>query len=711
MRSRTSYFNATLFCKTVTRFWPLWFFYLAVWFVSMPLVLYSNLNWGGTVRAMQSSICQNASTFGIIFSLISACVAAMAVWSFMYSARSTSAMACLPVKREGVFLSISLGGIAPLLAVNALIFLLSLGVQAIFGVVDVSLLAQWFCAVSLELVFYYGFALLCAQLTGNLAVLPVLYLVLNFTAYVLERVISSVLSDFVYGASGGVYSEVVLALSPVLYMGTHFNTQSVRAYTVNEYYEVVGYYLEGWGTLIAYAAVGLALAALALWLYRRRRMESAGDVVAVNILKPVFKYCMTFGCAVCIGTMLYELTFDGGYAISSLLFGMTYGGKPLGQWPALVLLIILMFIGAFIGYFASEMLIHKSFRVWRGRWTGLGVSALVIAALLLSVELDLFGYERNIPNPSNVESVYVSTSSYYYYGRTSDGGATLCEPENIAAAVQLHRGVVERKNWYENFEWRPANWRSMTLSEEEAGSARSMYLSIDYVLKNGRHVTRNYRNLAYLLNDPSTQTDALALQTLLNTPEAVLSRKVPEGFDADMIFNAYVTARILPGDIEKAKETTRGVYNSYGDPINIDSGYIDMVEYSGYDVIIGAEGLEAGAPIEYGDPKYTDDYISATWNFTLEEAAELYNECILPDMADGTIGTIWIVEDENYKNTVYSVTISLEMRKPSSPTLAAGSGYQYNYFYTVPTVNSVRTNRWLTEHGVILRTIAEAGEL
>lgn len=707
MRSRTSYFNATLFWKTATRFWPLWFFYLAVWFISMPLVLYSNLNWGGTIRAMQSNICQNAAAFGIIFSMISACVAAMAVWSFMYSARSTSAMACLPVRREGVFLSVSLGGIAPLLAVNAIIFLLSLGVQAIFGVVDALLLVQWLCAVSLELVFYYGFALLCAQLTGNLAVLPVLYLVLNFTAYVLERVWSSVLSDFVYGASGGFYSDLVLALSPVLWMETHFNTQNERVYTVNEYYEVVRYYLDGWGTLFAYAAVGIVLAALALWLYRRRRMESAGDVVAVDILKPVFKYCMTFGCAVCIGTLLYELTFDGGYVLSSVLLGMTSGGKPLGQWPALALLTVLMFIGAFIGYFASEMLIHKSFRVWRGRWAGLGVSALVIAALMLSVELDLFGYERNIPNPANVESVYVSTSTagYYYYSPITDGGATLYEPENIAAAVELHRSVVERKNWYES------GTGLAPADENRSENYRSTHLTINYELKNGRYITRTYYNLGFLLNDPSTQTDALALQTLLNTPEAVLSRKVPEGYDADMIFNACITARILPVDIERAKETTREVYNSYGDPVNIYSGYIDGVKYSGYDVVFNADGLEAGAPIEYGDTMHEDDYFSATWNFTLEEAAELYNECILPDMADGAIGTVWIVADENYENTVYSATISLDMRKPSSPDLSIGSGYQYHYFYTVPTVNSARTNRWLTEHGVILRTIAEAGTL
>lgn len=714
MRSRTSYFNATLFFKTVTRFWPLWFFYFGVWFIGMPLVLYSNLAWGARLTTMQSNVCLGASSLGVLIGLPASCVAAMAVWSFMYSARSTSAMACLPVRREGVFLSVSLGGIAPLLAVNVLIFLLSLGVQAIHGMVDVGILAQWLCAVSLQLVFYYGFALMCAQLTGSWAVLPPLYLVLNFTSYVIERVISSVLSNFVYGAYYGIYSDVVLALSPPLWMVNHFTMQYERTYNdANQSFEVVRYYLEGWGTLLVYAAVGLAFAALALWLYRRRRMESAGDVVAVNILKPVFKYCMTFGCAICIGTMLYVLTFDGGYSMSAILFGTMYwlDGRPMGQWPAIVFLIVLMLVGAFIGYFAAEMLIHKSFRVWRGRrrWAGLGVSALIIVALMLSVELDLYGYERYIPDPSNVERVYVSNDSYYYsHSFDSEGGGTLSEPENIADVVELHRSIVEHKTWYENNEWRSAD-------PEELRYIRSMYLSIDYELKNGKHITRSYRNLGFMVNNPDTQTDARALQALLNTPEAIVTRKVPDGFGAETVISASVTSRILPLDVEKAAGTTREVYNNYGDRINVYSGKTDMFEYSGYNVILDSDMFEAGDPKVVTDD---DSYLTATWNFTPEEAAELYTECILPDMADGTIGTVWIVADEQYENTVYAVNISLDMRKTTTAGgegraigTVSGAPYQYNYFYTVPTVNSVRTNRWLEAHGVILRTIAEAGEL
>ena len=36
MRSRTSLFNATLFKKTIVRFWPVWFLYAFVWLLAFP---------------------------------------------------------------------------------------------------------------------------------------------------------------------------------------------------------------------------------------------------------------------------------------------------------------------------------------------------------------------------------------------------------------------------------------------------------------------------------------------------------------------------------------------------------------------------------------------------------------------------------------------------------------------------------------------------
>ena len=45
MRSGTSYFDRTVFKKTVLRFWPLWAAYLVVWLLALPLsgVMYLRL--------------------------------------------------------------------------------------------------------------------------------------------------------------------------------------------------------------------------------------------------------------------------------------------------------------------------------------------------------------------------------------------------------------------------------------------------------------------------------------------------------------------------------------------------------------------------------------------------------------------------------------------------------------------------------------------
>ena len=99
-------------------------------------------------------------------------------------------------------------------------------------------------------------------------------------------------------------------------------------------------------------------------------------------------------------------------------------------------------------------------------------------------------------------------------------------------------------------------------------------------------------------------------------------------------------------------------------------------------------------PAAAGDPDY--NYYMENLNLTPEEAYELYSECILPDIDDGTLGRVWLIMDDDYYNTVYDCSISLELRQPGN------EGTRYDYFYTVPTVDSTRTNAWLTEHGVSL---------
>ena len=88
-----------------------------------------------------------------------------------------------------------------------------------------------------------------------------------------------------------------------------------------------------------------------------------------------------------------------------------------------------------------------------------------------------------------------------------------------------------------------------------------------------------------------------------------------------------------------------------------------------------------------------------TLELTAEEALELYNDCILPDMRDGTIGLVWLEADADYRAEVYDCCISMDLRDQDR---GREEYVDYETFYTYATVFSERTNAWLAEHGITL---------
>jgi ABC-2 type transport system permease protein len=617
MRSKISCCNAALFRKTVVSFWPVWSVYAFVWALAMPIAM------GGTISrailhpdsgadivyAVQGMPLQMGTFTGAVICAIFCCFAAMGAFSHLYTARSAGAFAALPLRRGTVFISVSLGGLLPLIAVNLAVFLASLTVEAAYGVLYLPALLQWLALISMQTLFFFGFAALCAQLTGSLIVLPFVYAVLNFTAYVVEWLVRSILSNFIFGFSSSGFTLDVL--SPIVGIAQRCTVNSITEFnSLYNNYDVVGYQLSGCGICIVYAAAGLVLLAGSLLLYRRRRMETAGDVVAVCCLKPVFKYCLALGCALCIGSLLFAVIWSG----------YNYTGTPV----YVLALIFFMLVGCFIGYFAAEMLMQKSFAVWNGRrrWLGYCAVSAVIIALTLSGEFDLFGYERYVPPSDAVASVSVQANG---------DAVVLSEPDNVRAMLALHADIIGDKAFH------------------ESKSENTCYLNLQYTLKNGMTVRRSYA-LSYS-NDCETG-DVRALQNLINCQEAIDCRK--------------------------------------------------KLDYE-----ITAENITY-ASVNYGVPGSGSNYAYQGLSLTAEEADDLYVTCILPDILDGSLGRIWIIYDEDYYKTVYACSISIECRARSEN--GSGDQYDYQYFYTVPTVDSFRTNAWLEQHGVILCTEGEMAD-
>ena len=493
MRSGTSFFDWTVFKKTVFRFWPLWAVYFVGWLFALPLngltmlrldaqaqpgIVYS----GYMEDFAQFTVPQSVTRDAMIVFLIFGALAAMAVFSHLYNPRSANLFGSLPIRREGLFLTHYLAGLSFLIVPNAVIFLLTLLVEATGGAVYWTGLLFWLAAACGEGFFFYSLAVFCAMFTGHILALPAFYGIVNGFVMGIGGLVLMVLQLFYYGFAGfpdSVY-EAALWFTPVgkLYQAVECG-RYVLTDTVNSAYQ---WELrpEGLDAVGVYAVAALLLAVCAFLLYRKRRLESAGDVVAVNVMKPVFRY----GVALCVG-----LAFGLGTMV------ILYGGE-IGLMIAIV-------VWGVIDYFAAEMLLQKSFRVFK-KWKGALAVTAVFIALFLVVGLDLTGYETRIPDPADVESVDVSNLNVMYLGDDGDGlKLDVTDPEVIRLITLVHRAAVEQRDVGPGM-----------------GTGTSTGLYVTYHLKNGGTLSRQYHWIWIQPSETEQEgTASWAVQQLYNNRE------------------------------------------------------------------------------------------------------------------------------------------------------------------------------------------------
>ena len=154
---------------------------------------------------------------------------------------------------------------------------------------------------------FFGMATFCAMVTGNIFALPVFYVILNFVFPALEALVNSFSQMFLVGVTG-MYDGKLEFLSPLLRLYSKLNTG---------FYSDEPARLVGASTAAVYGLVGIALLIVSWVLYRLRRSESAGDVVAFRWLRPIFRYGVALASALTLGWLLYELlwypVFQTGY--------------------------------------------------------------------------------------------------------------------------------------------------------------------------------------------------------------------------------------------------------------------------------------------------------------------------------------------------------------------------------------------------------------
>ena len=448
MKSRTSFFNKTVFRKDLTRFAPAW----GACGVLMLLALISMADRSYAYYRLQNV--RDSIIFMSWLNLIYAAVVAQLVFGDLFNARLCNALHALPLRRENWFGTHVASGITFSLLPNLAMVLIGLPILRLeSGWVAVF---WWLLASELQYLFFFGIAVLCVMLSGNRLGQLALYAMIQFAGLLAYWMISAIYQPFLHGIQ---FSEVpFLRICPLANIA---NTSDILVIDHTRIENTLGeleYFRinsvtpgAGWGYMAICALVGILALAAALVLYRRRKLECTGDFVAFSAMEPVVTVIATVFAGV-----LFHLFADA--------YGMNLRSVMLGA-------------GMIIGFFACRMLLERTTRVFRKKaFAFCGTIVAVFGLTVLLTYLDPIGITRYVPESEDVESVTFSQS----YSLNSHSGfpCTAISEEEIAQLQRVHALGITKE------------------AGSQPGGTEEVYntfdIRLEYKLKNGKTVNRFY---------------------------------------------------------------------------------------------------------------------------------------------------------------------------------------------------------------------------
>ena len=608
MPSERTFFNKAVYKRALSRFWIIGAAYAVVLcFLTLMCGQYFNSEFKEMSEYVSYSILSNLTRREILAAAAAAVVMAVAVYGWMFRKTSAAYISALPVMREALLISSLLAGLTLLILPCIIAMLVSLLLYGGAGSPCTPYLLCSAAAAALMNIAFFGLASFCTVFTGNAAVLPALYVIALYGFVGIEVVTRYIAEFLLFGVRGTGWELAIL--SPLYYFSNNY----------------VGSYSYAIPLTAIYAAAGVILAGLAVIFFRHRRMEAAGEVVAVPVLRPIFRWGLAAVGALGMALLILKTVFNvGSYAAGN-------DGTPAN----VAFLLLAMLFGAAVGWFSADALMRKTLRVFDRRWKGLGVFCALLCALVVVTELDVFGVERYQPDVDEIG--YATVFGWGGYNETR-----IIQPENIEALLSLQKDIIANKKAYEN-----------------QNGINTFPLRIDYYGTDGKLLARRVYIYAadkfpsYVTGgDPTigfpAENDVIS-RNIRQYEELLNSRELMEGralFPCDRSETAVFSASI--------------------------------------------QWYVSNSPTQLGLTLTTDEF----W--------ELYDTCIVPDLRDGNIGGVKIIQDEEFYQTIEPIYITAT----GVHTNSSGE-YVYNYYNVRPFTASARTNAWLRSHGVTVQTLGE----
>lgn len=447
MKSRISFFDITVLKKDITRFAPIWSIY------TIFLLLYAFGVLGMTHAAIRADNVLESMQAMTVINLIYAGIVGAFLFMDLYNGRLCNALHAFPLRRESWLLTHTLSGILFSLVPNLLVCALGSFMLGKY----VYIAPIWLAVSTLQYLFFFGTAALCAMCAGNLIGMAALYGIFHFITVLVYAVADLLYQPLLHGVR--LYNKDFYRFFPTEEMTVFDYVKFNVKYTdMDAYGTFQGLEGDAWLYLGLCAAVGLVSIALAWLVYRRRHLESAGDLISLRKLSGLFTLICTIGA----GIFLY-------------LFSEVFGNDRS---------YFFLFLGMVIGYFAGQMLLNRTVKVFTKKsFLRLGILIVALAGSLLVTRLDPLGVTRYIPKLDNIQSAqivgadkglyYTESFSLFYREDADVSGYAITDPEALADLRDFHSQMIQ---------YRPA---------ENDGT--QCQVNILYTLKDGRTVKRYYK--------------------------------------------------------------------------------------------------------------------------------------------------------------------------------------------------------------------------
>ncbi len=431
MNLKTSFFNTALFKANLKRFWWISVCYLILFLTVgiLPLVDYSGMGNPYT------------DTF-IVLNVISMCSSAfmpVILFSYLNASGAVTCLHAFPIKRRAHYITNLFTAFLLFFVPSLIGYGFSWIYSAMYYPEILGELFEYFIMTIILNTFTISGAMLGVMATGNTIAAIVFGGLFIFFPFYAETIIKSFLNINVYG----IWKEE-------FFFSKNFSVTKPTPFMA--------------GCFVA----GIVLLVLCWFMYKHRKLETNGDIISYNFLKPVFIACVS----VFLGFLGYYY-FSQIYNLNNIFFMLPFG---------------------LVGIVISYMLSKKAFTL-KGIHKPVILYVLAVCALFLTIKFDIFGYERRVPELENVESVnlyygqilnnynrhiyYIDGSEYEYIEPITNDMFEITDTEDIQNVIVLHSHLIETKNE----------------KLREYGET----VPVVYTLKNGRQIKRMY-NVSYELD-------------------------------------------------------------------------------------------------------------------------------------------------------------------------------------------------------------------